>query len=1110
MSNDMKAYHFLYRGGFLTLFFYLRLMPLFAQEKPENKLVTLKMENKSFKKVCNAIERQVKYYFAGDEIQYDRDQKVSVNFVNTPLHIVLDTLLKGKGVTWSINSKSIVLRKTAEIIPVTNENDSITVTGRVFDEKDLGLPGATVMEDNTLRGTTTNQYGQFTFRVSKTATLKVTYVGCKEYTEKVAGKSNFLITLFSVESPLKETVVTGYGMDDKRLLTGGISRVKGEIIGSQPVLNSFQAIQGRVPGVQITQNTGIPGGGFDIHVRGQNSLRMVNNPFYIIDGIPYIAEPLNIPGVSLYPAITNNPYNGMSPLNYINPEDIASIEILKDGDATAIYGSRSANGVILITTKKADSSMAKKGNPITSWKNSLRITACVYGGGGKVAHTMKLLNTPQYLAMRLEGIKNDKTTMKRYDYDTNNEWDTTRNTDWQKELIGRIVHINNEFVTVSAGSKYTQGLITFGNYRQTMPFPGENLFDRTSIHGNLNTIPSGKGIKVNISFNYSNGKTKSIGQDLTQIALNLAPDAPRLYDSLNNINWQHNTFSNPALFTKRPYVGNTSNLIAAGQFSYQLNEWISFSSNLGFVMSSVREKSKRFRTSFNPDVAPLMPLSATYGHSKVHSWIAEPQVNYKTAIGKGTLTGLLGTTYQYEVTDHLKQTASGFQTEEQMDDIRNAIQTTIVPTYQYAEYKYAALFGRIKYEWDRKYILNVSGRIDASSRFGANNQVAEFMAVGAAWIFSGTNFIKNDLLFLNFGKLRVSYGSTGSDQISNYEYLDGYTTLDGTSYQGVSAIVPSRPANPDFRWEVTKKLEAALEFELFGKRISGTVEFYRNRSSNLLVSYPLPPTAGFPSVQYNLKAVIENKGLEAELTSVNIKLAPFTWTSSFNLTIPQNKLISFPGLANSSYANQYVIGEPVSILKLYHYQGVDPVTGLYKVEDIHSDGVFDVKDQQSVKNLKPVLYGGLQNGFDYKLFHLDFFLYFVKQLGYNYRYNMGLPGQFNQNQPVSVLDRWRAAGDNASVQQFSSAVNTVAVQSYDRYKNSDILVSDASFVRLKSVNLSFQFPENWKPKKVNTVSIFLQGQNLLTITGYEGLDAETQNNGLPPLRTFTAGINITL
>ncbi|WP_089786481.1 SusC/RagA family TonB-linked outer membrane protein [Chitinophaga sp. YR573] len=1112
MSNDMKSYHFLYRGGLLTLLFlYLQLIPLFArQEQPENKQVTLKMENKSFKKVCNAIEDQVKLYFSLDGIQLNRNQKVSVNFVNTPLHTALDTLLKGMGVTWSINSKSIVLRKNAEIIPVINKSDSITVTGRIFSDRNIGLPGATVMEDGTVHGIPTNQYGQFSFRVSKTATLKVTYLGYKEYKEKVAGKNNFLITLSPLESSLNETVVTGYGTDDKRFLTGSISRVKGEIIGSQPVLNPLQAIQGRVAGVQITQKTGIAGGGFDIQIRGQNSLRLINNPFYIVDGIPYMAEPLNIPGVSPYPTITNNPYSGMNPLNYINPEDIASIEILKDGDATAIYGSRSANGVILITTKKADSSMARKGNPITSWKNSLRITASIYGGGGKVAHPMKMINTPQYLAMRFEGIKNDQTTMKVSDYDINGEWDTTRYTDWQKELIGRTVHINNEFVTASAGNQYTQGLITFGHYRQTMPFPGENLFDRFSIHGNLNIISFDKRFKVNISLNYSSGETKSIGQDLTQFALNLAPDAPSLYDSLHNINWQHNTFFNPALFTKRPYSGNTSNLITAGQFSYQINKWISLTSNLGFVLSSVREKSKRFRTSFNPEIAPLVLLSTIFGNSKVHSWIAEPQLNYKSAIGKGTLTGLLGGTFQDEVTDHLKQTASGFLTEKQMDDIRFANQLTILPVRQYSEYKYAALFGRVKYEWDHKYLMNVSGRIDASSRFGSRNQVARFMAVGAAWIFSEADFIKNDLLFLNFGKLRLSYGSTGCDQIPNYEYLDGYTTLDGTQYQGVPAIVPSRPANPDFRWEVTKKLEAALEFELFKKRISGTVDFYRNRSSNLLVGYPLPPTAGFTSVQYNLKAVIENKGLEIELASVNIKSKFFNWTSTFNLTIPKNKLVSFPGLANSPYANQYVIGQPASILKLYHYLEVDPLTGLYKVEDKDLNGVFDVKDQQSVKSLKPVFYGGLQNGFDYKLFHLDFFIYFVKQQGYNYRYYMGLPGQFNQNQPVSILDRWKAAGDNAPVQQFSSADNAAAVQSYDRYKNSDILISDASFVRLKNVNISFQFPENWKPKKINAMSIFFQGQNLLTITGYEGLDPETQQLGLPPLRTFTAGIKITL
>jgi hypothetical protein len=476
-------------------------------------------------------------------------------------------------------------------------------------------------------------------------------------------------------------------------------------------------------------------------------------------------------------------------------------------------------------------------------------------------------------------------------------------------------------------------------------------------------------------------------------------------------------------------------------------------------------------------------------------------LNYQLSIGKGKLNVLVGGTYQKEIIDQLKRSASGALSEKQMNDI-NAIDSGITAERVYSEYKYGALFGRIGYDWNYKYMINISGRRDASSRFGKGNQVAKFMAVGGAWIFSQENCIKDNLSFLSYGKLRASYGSTGSDQIPNYGYLDAYMP-NGGEYQGVPGIVPSRPANPNYRWEVNRKLEVALEMEFLNGGISTTIAWFRNRSSNQLIGYQLPPTAGFPSVQFNLDAIIQNKGLEVELTSNNVKSASFNWTTSFNMTVPENRLVSFPRLAYSSYANKLVVGQPTTIVKLYNNLGVNPESGVYKIDDVYKDGSYDVRDQQYIKNVAPVFYGGLQNTIRYKSVEIELFFQFVKQMGYNYLYYTGLPGQFNQNQPVDVLKRWQVSGDNTTIQKFSSAKDKPAGLIYNSYSNSKDLITDASYIRFKSFSISYDLPGK------HPANIFFKGENVLTITKYQGLDPETQYQGLPPLRVFTAGFRIT-
>ena len=354
--------------------------------------------------------------------------------------------------------------------------------------------------------------------------------------------------------------------------------------------------------------------------------------------------------------------------------------------------------------------------------------------------------------------------------------------------------------------------------------------------------------------------------------------------------------------------------------------------------------------------------------------------------------------------------------------------------------------------------------------------------------------------------MRASYGTSGNDQIGDYQYLDTYSTS-GYTYQGIGGITPTRLFNPDFGWETNRKLELALETGFVNDRIFSTVAWFRNRSSNQLVGIPLPGTTGFSSLQANLDAEVQNSGLELSVRTVNIKQKNFSWTTNFNLTSTKNKLLSFPGLEASSYKNQYVIGQSVNIVKLYHYTGLDANTGVYQFEDVNGDGTLSAADdKKTIKDLSPKYYGGLQNQFRYGNVQLDFLFQFVKQLNFNENYRTSMPGAM-VNQPAGVTQHWQNPGDAGPYQAYSDS-NAVLRAASTRFSQSDAAISDASYVRLKNVSLSFDLPQSWTKKF--TCKLSLQGQNIFTITSYKGIDPEFRSSGyLPPLRIYTTSIQLT-
>ena len=404
-----------------------------------------------------------------------------------------------------------------------------------------------------------------------------------------------------------------------------------------------------------------------------------------------------------------------------------------------------------------------------------------------------------------------------------------------------------------------------------------------------------------------------------------------------------------------------------------------------------------------------------------------------------------------------------------------------------------------------KYILNLTVRRDGSSRFGPGKQFATFGAVGAAWLFGEETFIKDKTL-LSFGKLRGSYGTTGNDLVGDYQFLDTFLSS-GVSYNGVIGLQPTRLYNPNFGWETNNKLEVALETGFFKDRVFITLGWYSNRSSSQLVGIPMPATTGFSSLTGNLDATVQNTGTEITLRTVNFQKGNFSWTTNFNISFSKNKLLSFPNLKSSTYSNQFVIGEALNIQKVYHYTGVNPQTGVFTFEDMNGDGIISSLDKEVVKDFNPSFFGGLSNQFNYKRLQLDFLLQFVKQENYNSAVMTGVPGT-KGNQSIEVLDHWQNTGDSSNYQVYTTGYNDAALEGYYNYYESDGVIGDASYVRLKNIALSYRVPEKWLFGA--SCKISLEGQNLLTFTSYKGRDPEFSTYGyLPPLKVFTAGLQFT-
>jgi TonB-linked SusC/RagA family outer membrane protein len=1002
--------------------------------------------------------------------------------------------------------------------PLLSMCQPLTLKGKILNEEGEPVQGATITlkrpptpdtkpqtpntSDSILRSpssprwgdrggpTQSNNQGEFSLTNLQIGdTVTITAVGYEPQTliinESYARFPSLTLVLKKRTAALDDVLVMAYGTTTRRLATGSISKVTAEDISRQPVYNPIAAIQGLVPGLLLAQRTGLPGSEWNIQLRGDNSLRQGSQPLFIIDGVPFTTN-----GNSL----SQQKPDIQSIFNTLSPSDIQSIEVLKDADATAIYGSQGANGVVLITTKKGRAGTAT-------------FDVSTYTGWGRVARQSPLLNTPQYLAMRRKAFEADGRTITASLAPDLLVWDTTAYTNWQKEFTGGTARTTNTVASLSGGTATVTYRVGASYATEATVFPGARPVSRTGANTSLSFATPDKRFTATFSAFYAVDKKDLPFADLTAYIL-LPPNAPSLRDEAGNLRWTSG-IDNPFSYLLETYRSRMAATVGNTSLRFTPAKGLSLGLNLGYNTLALAEEKQTPIAALRPSATATGQLRLTTGSTT--SWIAEPQLSYGRSLGVHNFEALLGGSFQQREQTATSIQGLGYTTDDLLGSLGGA--ATLSANNSFTQYRYAAGFGRLSYNYRQKYLLNGNLRRDGSSRYGPASRFATFGSVGAAWNFSEEPWIKKGLPALSFGKLRASWGITGNDQLGDYQYFDAWTAATTYNYNGAPGILPSRLFNDVFQWEKVTKVEGAIELGFFANRLLLTVAHYRNRSTSQLLNYRLPSQTGFTAILRNIPAWVENTGTEIELTAKPLSNRSFSWQSTLNLSLPRNKLLRYPGLETSNDRFSFAIGYPLNLSRGYTFTGVDRSTGTYAFVDQNGDGQLTTnEDATHLSVIGSTAFGGWQNTFTKGRWQLSFLLYSNRQTGYTALVNVSAPPGFMRNVPAWLAEGvWQAPGDQAGVQQFTTLTSTPAGAAFSRYRSSSALVQDASFLRLRNLSLSWSLPEAWAGKaRLRSGRLYIQAQNLLTITAYKGADPETQSLlSLPPLKILALGAQLT-
>lgn len=963
-----------------------------------------------------------------------------------------------------------------------------TVSGRVTEQAG-GEPliGATVIVKGTNSGATTDVDGRYTIRVNNdNDVLVVKYTGFRGQEITVGNRSSVDIILEQNDEIIDEVVVIGYGKQIKSTLTGNIAKIGGENMKAMPVVSVEQALQGQAAGVYVESANGKVGGAMRVRVRGVGSINAGTEPLYVVDGIPLSKDAQNTSGAP------------MNPLADLNFNDIESIEVLKDASAKAIYGARGSNGVVLITTKSGRSGKS-------------RVELDLQMGTTQPTGRREFLNAAEYIELfteaannsdDIEGVPYDdpiswttfvQSRFRRYDGHTNWEERIDR-TDWQEEAL-RTGRIRNATLSFSGGNDKVRYFAS-GNIGLNEGVLVSNELEKNGGRLNLD-FDATKRLKVGVGLSLARTFTRQVSNDnafstpLQLIAL--APITPKrdedglLYDRPTT------TYYNGLIDMEDGQRKVHSLRTLANVFGdYKITDNLGLRVEGAANLYNVRDDAKFGERTDNGND------SRGYGYSafaNATDYNANAVLHWDRAFDNHDLGFDLGSEFFTSENTYTLVEGEQFPSDE-FKTLASAASIT-AGTSTITNYSFLSYFGRARYNFARKYLLNLSARVDGSSRFGQDKRYAFFPAASAGWVLSEEGFLKDNSL-LSFLKLRASWGISGNADIGNFQSLGLYGS---GNYNGVSTLSPDQIPNPALTWEKSTELDFGIDFGLFNNRLSGEVDYYIKNTTDLLLNVPVPATSGFTN-QFQNVGELRNKGVELVLNSNNFT-GKFSWTTSLNLAYNQNEVVSLASgqtiIDDGSNMNVVKVGEPIGAFFGAEYAGVDPDNGdaLWYVNAMDDNG--NIIDPTATTNdfseanfiilgspLPNVIYG-LDNTFSYGGLTLN--VRFQGQTGNEIHNGGGLFMSCNacwfDNQTRDQLERWQNPGDVTDVPQARLGYSNGDQTRSSRY------LSEGSYLRLKNVTLAYDLPSGWFTKTgIRDVRVYATGTNLLTFTKYDGWDPE--------------------
>ncbi|WP_281323347.1 SusC/RagA family TonB-linked outer membrane protein [Flavobacterium aestivum] len=993
------------------------------------------------------------------------------------------------------------------------------------------VSGASVNIKGTTHGVITDTEGKFYFQTGQKFpyTLIVTYIGYKK-TEVIVDGNPVIINLEEDLQELNELVVVGYGAQKKKDITGAIASVPKANL-NQVTSSADNLLRGAVPGVVVTQSSGRPGASSSVRIRGGNSITAGNEPLYVVDGVLIYNDNNNgTAGVALAGA-------GVNVLSTINPGDIESIEVLKDASATAIYGSRGANGVVLITTKKGT-----KGQDIISYQG--------YFGVQSVSKKLNVLGASQWASLRND-VQASIGQAPSFTAEQIEAFKTSGSYDWQSEVF-RIAPVQNHQLTFSGGDDRSRYAVSGSYFDQEGVVIGTD-FKRISLRANYERNYSQKfkfGVNTNFTNSISNGVgANSSGREPSPLvsALLIAPVVP-----IRNPDGSYNVTQNPYATSVNGYIPNPINdlenttnenkinrILTSLFGEYKINKEIT--AKVSVSGDVINTKQNYYAPSNTTNGAANKGL-ASVGNRLVSSVLNENTLNYNTHFGKDhKFSALLGYTLQYTNGEVVTAGANKFVNDA---NTYNALQdgTAAKPSSDAFESVLKSWLSRANYSYKGRYNFTASLRADGSSRFGSESLWGYFPSAGFSWNITEEDFAK-DLEGVTEAKLRLSAGTTGNQEIGNYLSLASIGSVN-YSFGGTiqTGLAPTRLANPDLRWEKTTQYNIGLDLSLLDRKINFVFDAYYKKTNDLLINVPIPLTSGYSTVLQNIGGV-ENKGIEIGLITENIKTENFSWNSNLVFSANKNEVVEigngvdqfFPVVPNGSLLQQQPVtvkvGSPLGTFWGYKTNGIfqtqeeintqpkinslaNTKVGDRKYVDTNGDGIISAADKGDLGSSQPKFVGSFSNTLSYNDFDLQF--------SFQGAYGGKVFNALNQQLEISTLgtnasavleDRWTPTNPSNEIPRASSSPLGIVSERY---------VEDASFLRLKLITFGYTFPKSLSSKiGTKSVKLYVSAENLITWTKYTGYDPEVssyeQNNLYPGIdfgaypnsKTFITGVNVT-